>query len=71
MLSLDGGGIRNLIPAQVFVEIEKTTNKKITDLFHLIASTSMGGILALELCKDDGSKSPQYTAKDLSKKNYC
>ena len=67
VLSLDGGGIRGLIPALVLAEIEKITNKRITDLFDLIAGTSMGGILALGLCKDGGSKSPQYTAKDLSK----
>ena len=58
VLSLDGGGIRGLIPALVLAEIKKTTNKKITDLFDIIAGTSTGGILALGLCKDGGEKSP-------------
>jgi len=67
VLSLDGRGIWGLIPALVLAEIEKTTNQKIADLFDLIAGTSTGGILALGLCKDDGSRTPEYTAKDISK----
>ncbi len=67
VLSLDGGGIRGLIPALVLADIEKKTGKKTADMFDLIAGTSTGGILALGLCKDDGKGSPQYSAKDLSK----
>lgn len=67
VLSLDGGGIRGLIPALVLAEIEKKTGRKITELFDLIAGTSTGGILALGLCKDNGNGAPQYSAKDLSK----
>jgi len=67
VLSLDGGGIRGLIPALVLAEIERQTGKKIAELFDLIAGTSTGGILALGLCKDNGSGTSQYSAKDLSK----
>ena len=67
VLSLDGGGIRGLIPALVLAEIEKKTGKKIAELFDLIAGTSTGGILALGLCKDNGNGTAQYSAKDLSK----
>lgn len=66
VLSLDGGGIRGLIPALVLADIEKKTGKRIAELFDLITGTSTGGILAIGLCKDDGTGVPQYSAKDLS-----
>jgi patatin-like phospholipase/acyl hydrolase len=46
VLSIDGGGIRGLIPAVVLAEIERRTGRRIADLFDLIAGTSTGGILA-------------------------
>ena len=49
ILSIDGGGIRGVIPALVLAEIEKRTNKRVADMFDLIAGTSTGGILALGL----------------------
>ena len=66
VLSLDGGGIRGLIPALILADIEKKTGKRIAELFDLITGTSTGGILAIGLCKDDGTGVPQYSAKDLS-----
>src|SRR5258708_39464588 len=49
MLSIDGGGIRGLIPALVLDAIEQTTKKRIHELFDVIAGTSTGGILAAAL----------------------
>jgi uncharacterized protein len=51
ILSIDGGGIRGIIPAMILAEIEKRTQKPISSLFDLIAGTSTGGILALGLTK--------------------
>jgi patatin-like phospholipase/acyl hydrolase len=69
ILSIDGGGIRGIIPALVLAEIERRTGKRIYELFNLIAGTSTGGIIALGLTKPkpDGSGTPQYAAKDLVK----
>ena len=65
VLSIDGGGIRGIIPAMILTEIEKRTGKPIAELFDLIAGTSTGGILALGLTKPDPSGTkPQYTAED-------
>jgi len=50
ILSIDGGGIRGIIPARVLQEIETQTGKFARDLFHLIAGTSTGGILGCGLC---------------------
>jgi predicted acylesterase/phospholipase RssA len=67
ILSIDGGGIRGLIPALVLAEIESKTGKAIADCFDLIAGTSTGGILALGFSKNNGSGRPQYTANDLAR----
>jgi patatin-like phospholipase/acyl hydrolase len=66
ILSIDGGGIRGIIPAAVLVEIEARAGKPITELFDFVAGTSTGGIIALglTLAGGDGSK-PRYSAEDL------
>ena len=53
ILSIDGGGIRGLLPAIIIAELEKrlrqATGKAdsyISDYFDMIAGTSTGGILA-------------------------
>jgi uncharacterized protein len=66
MLSIDGGGIRGIIPAMVLTEIEKRTNKRIYELFDLIAGTSTGGILASGLTMPaDNQQGAKYTAADM------
>ncbi len=52
VLSIDGGGIRGIIPGQILVAIEEKLkektgngNARIADYFDLIAGTSTGGIL--------------------------
>ena len=65
ILSLDGGGIRGIIPAVVLTEIEQRAGKPIHQLFDLVAGTSTGGILTLGLLKQDGSGAAEYTAEDM------
>jgi patatin-like phospholipase/acyl hydrolase len=65
ILSIDGGGIRGIIPAFILAEIERRTKKPIAELFHLIAGTSTGGILALALTKPSSEGKPAYTAEEL------
>jgi len=67
ILSIDGGGIRGIIPAMILAQIEKRTGKRISEMFDLIAGTSTGGILALCLTKPDAKGKPQYKAEDLVK----
>jgi len=67
ILSIDGGGIRGIIPAIILDHIEKTTGKPIYQLFDLIAGTSTGGILALGLTKPGDPGKAQYSAADLIK----
>ncbi len=66
ILSIDGGGIRGIIPAMVLAKVEELTRKPICALFDLIAGTSTGAILALALSKpSQGGHTPQFSAEDL------
>lgn len=66
ILSLNGGGIRGLIPAVILTEIERRTKRPISSLFDLIAGTSTGGILALGLARPGNGK-PRFSAADLAR----
>ncbi|BAZ08645.1 patatin [Calothrix sp. NIES-4071] len=63
ILSIDGGGIRGIIPAIILSTIEEKTGKPIAELFDVIAGTSTGGLLALGLTKPLPDGTPQYSAK--------
>jgi uncharacterized protein len=51
ILSIDGGGIRGLIPARVLEEIERRCARPTGELFDLVAGTSTGAIIACALTK--------------------
>ena len=53
VLSIDGGGIRGIIPALVLADIERRTGRRVAELFDLVAGTSTGGILACALTIPD------------------
>jgi len=67
ILSIDGGGIRGVIPAMILQRIEEKLNKPIARVFDYIAGTSTGGVISLLLAKPQtGSKTePMYFAKDI------
>lgn len=67
IFSIDGGGIRGIIPAIVLAEIERRTKKRISELANLIAGTSTGGILTLGLTKPGANGKAQFSAEDLVK----
>lgn len=66
VLSIDGGGIRGIIPGMVMTDIERRTGKPISQLFDLIAGTSTGGVLTLGVtCPDPNDPTkPRYSAAD-------
>ncbi|MCX6180199.1 MAG: patatin-like phospholipase family protein [Chlorobiales bacterium] len=72
ILSLDGGGIRGIIPGQVLVALEQKLQKisgkaemRIADAFDLIAGTSTGGILTcLYLCPEGSKPRPKFSAQE-------
>jgi uncharacterized protein len=64
ILSIDGGGIRGIIPAMVLARLEQETGRPVASLFDLVAGTSTGGIIALALTMGrDGA--PAWSAQDL------
>ena len=65
ILSIDGGGIRGIIPAIVLAELEELTGQPISKCFDLIAGTSTGGLIALALSLDNGNGQPKYTAQEV------
>lgn len=65
ILSIDGGGIRALIPALILDYIEKQTGRYTADLFDLVAGTSSGGIVALGAVYPGTPAQPRYTAEQL------
>ncbi|CAF3667411.1 unnamed protein product [Rotaria sp. Silwood1] len=67
ILSIDGGGIRGLIPAIWISELERRTQLSSSSMFHMMAGTSTGGIIAAGLSLPDkpGIRKPRYKAVDL------
>ena len=64
-LSLDGGGLHGLIQLMQLVEIEERTAKPVSDLFHMMAGTSFGGLMALALSVDGRTGRPFLSAREL------
>jgi predicted acylesterase/phospholipase RssA len=67
ILSIDGGGVRGLVPALILAEIERRTRRPIHQHFDLIVGTSTGSILALGLTRPSNADAhkPAYSAQDL------
>jgi patatin-like phospholipase/acyl hydrolase len=63
ILSIDGGGIRGIIPAMLLAHIESLTGLPTGELFDLVAGTSTGGILALGLTIPKTAGAGLYTAQ--------
>ena len=66
ILTIDGGGIRGIIPATVLADLETRAGRAVTELFDLIAGTSTGGILAAGLTVPDQEHHAKYRASDLA-----
>ncbi len=62
VLSIDGGGIRGIIPAIILAELQKRLGKDLASVFDLIAGTSTGGIIAVGIgtaCNNGKPYAPQ------------
>jgi patatin-like phospholipase/acyl hydrolase len=66
VLSIDGGGIRGIIPAVVLAEIERQTKRPACELFDLIAGTSAGGIVTLGVTAPGEGGKPLHSAEELA-----
>ena len=66
ILSIDGGGIRGIIPSLVLDYLERESGKSVYELFDLCVGTSSGGIIALGLSQADQVGKAKYSALDLA-----
>ena len=67
VLSIDGGGIRGIIPALVIAHLEKQAGKPAHELFDLMVGTSTGGMLALGLALSSEAGQPLFDGKQMVK----
>ncbi|KAJ8471338.1 hypothetical protein OPV22_025681 [Ensete ventricosum] len=71
ILSIDGGGIRGVIPATILSFLESELQKldgddvRIADYFDVIAGTSTGGLVTAMLAAPDETNRPLFAAKDI------
>ncbi|XP_027772053.1 patatin-like protein 2 isoform X1 [Solanum pennellii] len=72
ILSIDGGGVRGIIPATILTFLESQLqeldgkNARIADYFDVIAGTSTGGLVTAMLTAPDENHRPLYAAKDIT-----
>jgi len=71
ILSIDGGGIRGILPGQILVSLEKKLQAKtnnpdarLADFFDLMAGTSTGGILCCIYLTPGENDRPRFSAED-------
>ncbi|PRQ47915.1 putative phospholipase A(2) [Rosa chinensis] len=72
VLSIDGGGIRGIIPGTILGFLESKLqdwdgeNARIADYFDIIAGTSTGGLVTTMLTAPSKNNRPLYEAKDIN-----
>ncbi|KAM0915104.1 hypothetical protein ACQ4PT_011122 [Festuca glaucescens] len=73
VLTIDGGGIRGLIPSTILACLESKLQEldgpdaRIADYFDVIAGTSTGALVATMLAAPDENKRPLFAAKEINK----
>ncbi|KAF3446684.1 hypothetical protein FNV43_RR11864 [Rhamnella rubrinervis] len=71
ILSIDGGGIRGIIPGTILAFLEAELQKldgeeaRIADYFDVIAGTSTGGLVTAMLTAPNENNRPLFAAKDI------
>ncbi|KAG8632591.1 patatin-like protein 2 [Manihot esculenta] len=71
VLSIDGGGIRGVIPGTILNFLESELQKldgedaRIADYFDVIAGTSTGGLVTAMLASPNEKNRPVFAAKDI------
>ncbi|KAF3683467.1 Patatin-like protein 2 [Capsicum annuum] len=72
ILSIDGGGVRGIIPATILSYLESQLQEldgkdaRLADYFDVIAGTSTGGLVTAMLTAPDENNRPLYAAKDIT-----
>ena len=69
VLSIDGGGVRGILPAMILAALERQSGRPVCDLFDIVAGTSTGAILACGLTKPDPLPAQQLANAYIAKGN--
>ena len=71
ILSIDGGGIRGVLPGQILVSLEEKiqqktgdSNARLGNYFDLVAGTSTGAILSAAYICPDQNNQPKFSAQE-------
>jgi patatin-like phospholipase/acyl hydrolase len=67
ILSLDGGGVRGILPLTILMELEKRTGKSIWTMFDFIVGTSTGALIALALTVPKNKGTSVKSAEEIRK----
>ncbi|KAJ6951522.1 patatin-like protein 2 [Populus alba] len=73
ILSIDGGGVRGIVPSVVLTALEAKLQKldvdnkdaRIADYFDFVAGTSTGGLMTAMLTTPNAEERPAFAAKDI------
>ncbi|KAL7110771.1 hypothetical protein ACP275_05G047200 [Erythranthe tilingii] len=72
VLSIDGGGIKGILPAVILDFLESQLQEldgdhvRLADYFDVIAGTSTGGLVTAMITSPDENNRPLYAAKDIT-----
>ncbi|KAL6859092.1 hypothetical protein ACP4OV_018094 [Aristida adscensionis] len=72
VLSIDGGGVRGIIPGTILAFLEEQLQKldgpeaRLADYFDVISGTSTGGLVTAMLTAPDEAGRPLFAAKDIN-----
>ncbi|KAF5791767.1 putative patatin-like phospholipase domain, Acyl transferase/acyl hydrolase/lysophospholipase [Helianthus annuus] len=71
ILSIDGGGIRGIIPGVILQYLESQLQEldgqevRLADYFDVVSGTSTGGLVTIMLTAPNENNRPMYAAKDI------
>ena len=65
VLTIEGGGVRGIIPTRLLTALESLAEAPITDLFDVLVGTSTGGMLVLGLVAPGEGGGPAYPARNV------
>jgi uncharacterized protein len=68
ILTIDGGGLRGIVPTRILQKVEEITGKSVLDTFDMLAGTSTGGLIVscLTLRDQKNPQQPKYNLKDIA-----
>jgi hypothetical protein len=70
ILSVDGGGVRGIIPLACLVRLESRLGKPCRDIFHMVAGTSTGAVIAAGVALGVSARGLLALYRELAQKAF-